>query len=1331
MPDHDHVMESSLSTAAKNAHRQQAVGILTKTVIRSPVCRWLLHARIRHKGLSDVVFVGEDFVYVKQVGYGGHLEHIATKIDFDARIRAAKVLSSETAPAEEELLVKQEDAKSVNGTTFAPPDILVLTLENQYLVFLWLANGDDDHPRFVQQAFPMPAFDYILFQPGEHLAIDPYSRALAVAANEREVVIYSAKTKERIRREIRNGDPQWCPVSAERPLRVEGVIQHIDFLIPPDDDRDHIILLLIVVDQRKTKAIWIDWYHTSDLHHAEIHKAQPLDAGMTVSSLLIPLRNAAFLMISGSNVTLWKDILSASLTGMALLPLEAQPKNSGNSPRQPVWASWCRPRRSRAATRDKDHIYLVREDGLVFLVHVMSDTISSSSAGHFQCHVDSAFASLGDTGDPDILAVAGDMSTGCVVSIGQWPGHRVSELSWSDTMEMELIETIPNWATMTDMVTTALGHPHSKSARSTRSSGAVLVTSGRQPYGSVTELRNGVEARLSVRLQLEGLESVTGVWAVPVATTGDVLVFLSNPSATRLLSISQADGELESSELDASECSALDLAEPTLAAAVIDDARIVQVTRQSIAVTVGLIAHFEDSSRSICDEDQQTLAAAIETTTSSVFTAEKRGERYFICSARFPSQADGGAAATSADGNFTGDSMLELSSVPSAIAVAVSSSGLLVGVTTTGGHLILVQLDASNTLREMARSMLPGAQDAPGICDHLLLLQSGDTDSILALCGLRDGRLHAVLIETDQTRCRCCGSNTLGFGQSTVKLFPMLNDRSRAYALTGIDTCLLSWDGRDACSLIVSSIWVSDKEHPELSQGPMAACAQMPGFDALNLPEELAGSTVLVSSEEVLITTQEASPATVPRRLPVGGTPTRLIYAEQQRCLVVASTKTTIRSFPTPASRPEERRQIWPTIDFIPSRSTEPSFTFDLQPGERVYALLEWSLRLSDADNEDKMYSFILVGGSYLKTNGTQGGRITSLQPTNRNWEVVDVRSREVKRFDAAVYALALYDELTFITSVGQHIMLYRFSVSADDRRWHEACVPFKLASPGIAVTVSAPLIYVSTAEDSLVTLQLRDDLAGEDGAALPTLVPVSMGPQAHESLSHLMVRSNASERLALLSTKRGQVVGLSSPSPDGDAPSHYKSADILFEARLPRSLTRIRQSDLRPKWKPAPAAGLLVDDIVGTAADGTLVGIALLDEKLWRRLFWLQRLCEWSEELSPHSHHTPVYSANDNAANVRQERALPLGLTSGSMERGDEMMLRAASGRAEDQHIDGDILARILERGGAEALKQLLTQTAEREDRVGEWIREHLDEELEAVEDMIEVLRNVLDRWI
>ncbi|KAK3074779.1 hypothetical protein LTR53_002511 [Teratosphaeriaceae sp. CCFEE 6253] len=1313
-------MAPLLSNGHGDAGPERVAGVLTRTIIRSPVTRWILHARLRHKSLNDAVFVGSDFVHVRQVGEGGHLRNIATKDDFDAQIRAATVFRVDPDPLDEDFLVKLEDEPAPLVDT-VPPDLLVLTLSTNDLVFVYLEARNDGSLHFVQQALPLPTFDRVLFQPGEHVAVDPYSRALAVAANEREVIICAAKPRDRIAREIRDGDENWCPVAALRALQVDGVIQHMDFLIPPDGDDDHIILLLIVVDRRRMKAIWVDWHDATDLHHAQVHPGQPLSSMRSVSSLLIPLRNAAFFIATGCEVQKYKGILTGPITGVSLAPLTDDTDNYGNSPMKPLWASWCRPHRHRASSLEKDHIYLVREDGLVLYINAMVDTatISNISAGHLRCHVGKAFASLGETTGPDILAVAGEMSPGRVVSIGHWPtanGARLDNMSWQDTMEMDLVQTIPNWASATDMLASSLPQSHKKLLPSRQS---VYLTSGRQPYGSITEIRYGLEARSWACFDNSDFGIVTAMWTIPMASNGSLLLLMATPSSTRAFELDASGQDLKISEHH--DTKALDLEHRTLAAGITIDGRMVQVTEDGVCETSSLEANFEDTAKYHCAAGDRIVAAALDAEHGLVVTAERRGEEYQVCYSQLPLPAGG----TPTTATWSPTQTLPLPSTPLAVAVMPWAGKTLAAVATAEDGVILVTGNQSSA-RETCRIAPPDARDTPSVCDSLVLLRRDHTSDVLVLCGLRDGRLFAVVLSVDtEDSVRQRDEHLMHFGQSTVRLVEMSDRPSQACAMVGPDTYLLTWDGPRASSLTVQSIWYSDRLQPELAQGAVSACARVPASDFLAAPD-FAGSLAIVSGDHFLITALDSTPDVVPRQISVNGTPNRLLYAEQQRCLVTASLQTGIRAFPTPSAQAEERRQIWPTIDFIPVRSSKPSFSHDMQPGERVYTLLEWSHR-----QDDKTYIFILVGGSYRKHNGTQGGRVTFLQPILAGREVVGVRPDPVIRsFEAPVYALAMYDALRYIVCYGRHVTLYRFS--PQERKWEELCRPLALASPGVFVTVATPLIYVSTKEDSLATLQLK---AGHDDDP-PTLVLVGSSPQADTAISHVVVRpssqahSSDDESVALISTMDRSIVGLAL-RPASDTDSHRTIADnLLFRAELPRSLTRIRQATVRPPWKVSPPKGILLNDVIGVASDGTLVGISLLDEQLWRCLSWLQRLCEWSKLLSPHSSQTPLYSSVDQGYS-RDERPLPIGISGNGTGSESEGLLRTSVDLLADKHIDGDVLARLLQRGGAETLREIIREVAARDDHVGTWTHEHIDEELAAVDEMVGLLGSLLeDSW-
>ncbi|KAK4554079.1 hypothetical protein LTR86_008920 [Recurvomyces mirabilis] len=1297
---------------------RQGIGILTRTVTRSPVVQWILHARIRDKSLNDAIFVGDDFVHVRQILPGGHLEHITTKDDFDARIRAASVINIEDDLPDDNFLVKEEMGID-SCERYIPRDLLVLTLSTKDLVFLYLAADTNGQYSFVQQPCPLPAFDRMLLQPGEHVAVDPESRALAVAANEGEIVIYSIKSRSHVRQEIEQRDPTWCPVIAERALQVEGVIQCMEFLIPPDGDTSQIILLLIVIDDRKMKAICIDWHRedhdepdqrqrdNSDSLSAQMHPALPLSTAGTVPSLLIPLRNASFLVVTGSEATWYKDIRSGSLTGALSMTLEGQPQQPGNSARRPIWTNWCRPARTPTARREKDHVYVVREDGLVSLLEATSyDTVSITVAGNLDCHVGTAFASLGRDADPDVLAVAGEMCSGYVVKIGHWPADglsKVSDLGWADTMTMDIVEIITNWASATDMCMTKLPQSH---GRALRARVAIFVTSGRQPYGSVTELRYGVEARLSLVGEPGALPAVTGVWALPFAETASYLILLTTPTSTICLDLD--DGVIDTD--------ALLTDQRTVMAASTTHQSILQVTEHGVCETTSLVANFEDTVKRPCKDGREILAAAIDLYNDRVLLVGSSDGRYDLSFMTLPL-----SDMQSLDGPS-----ITLPSMPLAAACSALDTSTLAIVSTAEHGIIAHVIQQDQISRGHVLFAPTSMHEMSSLCDSVVILRPPSLAILLTLCGLRDGRLVSILFSvTEEGGIQVLGQHEIRVGSGSVQLTLTAENHSQAYMCVGTDMCLVSWDGSDSSHVDIVNIWLSDKNQPELPQGEVATCAQLPISDYLG-DTTFGGSVIMVSDDQLLIGQITDEPHAVPRQLHLEGTPNRLLYCESQKSLVIASMKIGVRTFPAPNGRSEERRQIWPILDFIPARADESTYTYDMQPGERVYSLMEWSFK-EIQDEKDKTYAFVVVGGSYVKSDGSQGGRVTFLQPSQSNREVTAVKEGKSTKFDAPVYALALYDELTYVVCYGRHVALYRFA--PDSRKWSVITSPLLLAHPGIYVTVAAPLIYVSSLEDSLITLRFEPQYTDEQDEVNSRLIMVGGSPRADASLSHLIVDVDTETSVSLLTTKAGNIVGLACSSSTDTTPHGQVADSILFEASMPRSLTRIKEADIRPPWKAPPPAGILKDNIVGIASDGTLVGVALLGNKLWQRLSWLQRLCEWSPLLSPYSCHEPPYSVND-IGYARYERALPIGLAE-SIADNSELMLRTSIESPVDRHIDGDILNRLLEHGGEEVLERIINEAAQRQDSCGIWLRAHLQRELDAVPEIIRTLRVLLSGWL
>jgi hypothetical protein len=201
--------------------------------------------------------------------------------------------------------------------------------------------------------------------------------------------------------------------------------------------------------------------------------------------------------------------------------------------------------------------------------------------------------------------------------------------------------------------------------------------------------------------------------------------------------------------------------------------------------------------------------------------------------------------------------------------------------------------------------------------------------------------------------------------------------------------------------------------------------------------------------------------------------------------------------------------------------------------------------------------------------------------------------------------------------------------------------------------------------------------------------------------------------------------------SPPPSTPDRHRTK-LVFEAKLPRSLARITQGSTRPFWRSPPPSGALASNIIGLSTDGSITGIGILDETLWRRFFWLQRVLEWDKHFSPHAPEIPIYGvdAESSGSSSGRTRAVPIGFAPGSVED-IALFSREDIEPENDRHIDGDVLARVLEPGGMERLVAALKALAARDDSVGEWIEEHLDQELEEVKGVVAEVRALVGMWM
>ena len=261
------------------------VGFLTRTVLRSPVINSILPLRCRQvfsagagslfdddliasvRGVRrDVVFVGDDFIHLKEIDHNGHLHHISTKADYNARIRAAKVFGDSIEDVDGTTVTNGKKLHaSIGNANSDIPQIIIMTLESQELSFTYPCENKRRKLIFRETRVPLPNPKSILLKPGKHLAVDPKSRAFAIGAAAGMLVLYNAKTKKQMKDDFIHDGENWNPTNESRAIQIQGMILKLDFLCPPDTEEEHISLVLVVSRGSRSWLQYYEWKYAEGL----------------------------------------------------------------------------------------------------------------------------------------------------------------------------------------------------------------------------------------------------------------------------------------------------------------------------------------------------------------------------------------------------------------------------------------------------------------------------------------------------------------------------------------------------------------------------------------------------------------------------------------------------------------------------------------------------------------------------------------------------------------------------------------------------------------------------------------------------------------------------------------------------------------------------------------------------------------------------------------------------------------------------------------------------------------------------------------------------------
>lgn len=300
-------------------------------------------------------------------------------------------------------------------------------------------------------------------------------------------------------------------------------------------------------------------------------------------------------------------------------------------------------------------------------------------------------------------------------------------------MALKVRRTFSDWAPIMDLQIAG----HMGSEGSTRP--YIFTTSGRQPYGAISELRIGLEAKVLMEADLahsDGMTGSYGLWALPDPFDRGIHFFLTYPGATTAWLLNQAD-ELEHSDLNAEPNS------DTLLATFMRDNRIIQVTEKAVTIRSLSVDHGLSAPLLVPDipSDSRIVAAEFDEEASALLLAVRSDERVYLHLFALPhgtSSVDRVGVPSALDADLTCLSLFKCEGALFGIAALRDGMLHLFAMNLISG---VAHLDKYRIAQSASTLMLPIAQSVLVLSAHE---KKVGRLSQLVVCGLRNGDLYTV-----------------------------------------------------------------------------------------------------------------------------------------------------------------------------------------------------------------------------------------------------------------------------------------------------------------------------------------------------------------------------------------------------------------------------------------------------------------------------------------------------------------------------------------------------------------------------------------------------------
>ncbi|GAM84553.1 hypothetical protein ANO11243_025490 [Dothideomycetidae sp. 11243] len=1322
------------------------IGLLTRTLSDSPVTRWILPLSVT----DSLLFIGENHVHRYDCDvFTGHVNYKEALPRFTSKIMAAAVLRGDSGANES---TQQSDLA----------DFVILTFDDgslRVVRFLMTSSGLVAEPHGTRA---MPRSLDPLQTIGTLLAVGPGSTSIAVAARERGLLILDSKF---------NSADASLGLEVGGPVQDHSHVIHMAFLQVSSDTIGACHLLLVKVVSKKLLLQTLDWSSKEGSSRARMLPPQRINLGKSfptscrgfgltfrsdgaLPDLLIPLGDrAAFILAASTGLFLFENLLSghAEQTKIALpkMILQADLRPSR------IWVSYVRRPQS-------DAVMLFGDDGLVVLLdHLGTATSDTWSVVAYargisplpDTHAVHCFTT--DITAHDVVILRGSTGEGGVYMVFQ--KHEPD--TQYGTLIFDRIQDLPSWAVSLDMLCSNL--PNSADHMQ-HESDRCFVTSGAHHDSQVAELRSGIAAPVLFTFDLGSDQPPSRIFTTPFADEGKSMALLlseldtSTALGTRAIRFDSdgvtildassgpegSDGQIQQRGVDL-DSSTIHVSPDHKSGA------IIQITRKAVYRVFDLDLPVE-TLYSISDGEVEIIAAdVLEQDTDTI-----------------------SAAFVTSDNSSDSPKNVTLHW----ISLKSHGQGADAGTTAESVYVTSSEQGFSEQRREIRLlcSLRNGTVEVLGLHGH-----SGDHEH-------KEQSNQDLLIPTDGLRIEHL--ETIRLGVTTVMMTPIKTHSGDCFLASCGPGLYVITPSSSSSSSDVQPLYITDRDDTSFKHKNISAVCQV-RHDMETGGVNLNGClVVLMGSDCFIAEIQPKTELAIPRSICATGTaassfPIRLMYSEKLAHFIVATVETRHH----PGSDQQYNRSV---LEYRPS-STNNDAVQDkavtralFQTGERIYALSEWSY----CNDEGKQYLFTLVATgldtvSQDYKQKSSRGRIHLLQPRIKHGRIVDVTFRHSLKFDEPVYALAMYSPVAFICGHGQTLSAYQYWTS--DKKWR-LFSSYRLNSPAISISVKGGFVNVTTASDSLLTFAIMIP-----DSRVHAFVLISCDSRPANGLHHIDTMGfNAIDlegsqevyvSVTVLSTRTAEVRGLSTIM--DPANTQFTNAVNLFSARLPYSLTRLQ------RFNATESRGR-IETLVGLATNGALYGLGLLKAHDWARLKYMEVLVKRRYDSQAHQNLISELSriplgfsglepmTNESNAAFEARTGYDLAAINHTMEThrnrrissvdsdGDETMHsgdldtdnmspiqyceahgssfpRGERIKPEDMHVNGDVLGWLMtapyrrdDEDGIgnitpeKRLETMLRAEARGSDRIGVFVREHLQEELQLVPEVLQLVRRSLKAW-